>query len=67
MHPAWTADLATQHAAQLQAAAAIGRRDAVAASTRATENVRDEPAPSITQRAGWALIQVGLRLALRQA
>jgi hypothetical protein len=61
MHPAWTEDLATQHGAQLQAAAATRRRCATAACANLTE----EPAQSITQRAGWALIQVGLRLAVR--
>ena len=65
MHPAWTEDVATQHAARLQAAAAARRRAAVASSARAAARVSEEPAQSITQRAGWALIQVGLRLALR--
>jgi hypothetical protein len=65
MHSAWTEGLATQHAAQLQAAAAARRRGAVAASAVAAANAGEEPVPSITQRAGWALIQVGLRLALR--
>jgi len=63
MHPAWTEDLATQHAAQLQAAAAAHRRDP--AVIAAAANVSEQPAQSLTQRVGWALIQVGLRLALR--
>ena len=67
MHPAWTADLATQHAAHLQAAAATLRRSAAAASAAAAADPGKEPAPSITQRAGWALIHVGLRLALHHA
>jgi hypothetical protein len=65
MHPAWTEDLATQHAAHLQAAAATRRRGSAAASPTAAPNAGERPAQSITQRAGWALIQVGLRLALR--
>jgi hypothetical protein len=55
MHAALTQDLASQHSVQLQAAAAIRRRSAT-----------EEPTPSMTQRAGWALVHVGLRLALHQ-
>ena len=33
MHPAWTVDLATQHAAQLQAVAATWRRGIAAAAS----------------------------------
>lgn len=66
MHPAWTQDLAAQHAARLEAAAATWRRGANAANTMSTANAGEELALSITQRAGWALIQVGLRLALHQ-
>jgi hypothetical protein len=66
MHPAWTEDLATQHVAHLQAAAATRRRS-TADSDLSDANVSKQPAQSITQRAGWALIQIGLRLALRQA
>jgi hypothetical protein len=65
MHSALTQDLASQHSVQLQAAAAIRRRSATVASAAAA-NVTAEPAPSMTQRAGWALVQVGLRLALHQ-
>jgi hypothetical protein len=70
MHSALTQDLASQHSVQLQAAAAIRRRSAAVASAAvasaaAAGNVTEEPAPSMTQRAGWALVQVGLRLALR--
>jgi hypothetical protein len=63
MHSARAEDLATQHAAHPQAAAATRRRCAVAASAVAAGNAGEETAQSITQRAGWALIQVGLRLA----
>ncbi len=57
MHRAWTVDLATQHAAQLQAAAATWRRGtAAAASLIAAPNAGEPPFQSITQRAGWALI-----------
>ncbi len=63
MHPAWAEDLATQHSAQLQAEAET-RRHGTAASGLSAANVSKQPAQSITQRAGWALIQVGLRLAL---
>jgi hypothetical protein len=67
MHSALTQDLASQHSVQLQAAAAIRYRSATAASAAASAgNVIEEPAPSMTQRAGWALVQVGLRLALHQ-
>ena len=62
MHSALTQDLASQHSVHLQAAAAIRCRTATVASAAVT----GKPAPSITQRAGWALVQVGLRLALRQ-
>jgi hypothetical protein len=62
MHSALTQDLASQHSVQLQAAAAIRRRSATVASATVT----GKPAPSMTQRAGWALVQVGLRLALHQ-
>lgn len=65
MHPAWTEDLATQHVAQLQAAAATRRHGA--ASDLAAANVGGHPAQSITQRVGWALVQVGLRLALHRS
>ena len=64
MHSALTQDLASQHAVQLQASAAIRYRSGTVAS--AVADVTEEPPPSITQRAGWALVQVGLRLALRQ-
>jgi hypothetical protein len=64
MHSALTQDLASQHSVQLQAAAAIRCRSATASA--AAGNVTEEPAPSMTQRAGWALVQVGLRLALHQ-
>jgi hypothetical protein len=69
MHSALTQDLASQHSVQLQAAAAIRYRSATVASATvasAAGNVTEEPAPSMTQRAGWALVQVGLRLALHQ-
>jgi hypothetical protein len=66
MHSALTQDLASQHSVQLQAAAAIRYRSAAVARRAATANVAGEPAPSMTQRAGWALVQVGLRLALHQ-
>ena len=62
MHAGLAQDLASQHSAQLQAAAAIRCRGAAVAGATVTE----EPAPSMTQRAGWALVQVGLRLALPQ-
>jgi hypothetical protein len=65
MHSALTQDLASQHSVQLQAAAAIRCRSATVASAAAAD-VTEEPAPSMTQRAGWALVQVGLRLALHQ-
>ena len=66
MHAALTQDLASQHSAHLQTAAAIRCRTATVASPAAAGNVTEEPAPSMTQRAGWALVQVGLRLALHQ-
>ena len=62
MHAALTQDLASQHSAHLRAAAAIRCRGAAAASAAVT----GKPAPSMTQRAGWALVQIGLRLALHQ-
>jgi hypothetical protein len=62
MHSALTQDLASQHSVQLQAAAAMRCRSAIGASAAAA----GKPAPSMTQRAGWALVQVGLRLALHQ-
>jgi hypothetical protein len=65
MHSALTQDLASQHSVQLQASAAIRYRSAAVASA-AAGNVAGKPAPSMTQRAGWALVQVGLRLALHQ-
>jgi hypothetical protein len=63
MHAALTQDLASQHSAQLQAAAAIRCRRAAVASAAVT----GKPAPSMTQQAGWALVQIGLRLALHQS
>jgi hypothetical protein len=57
MHSALIADLASQRAAELRATAAR-RRD----ETPAPPAV---PPPSIKQRAGWALIQAGLWLAVR--
>jgi hypothetical protein len=65
MHSALMQDLASQHSLQLQAAAPIRCRSATVVSA-AAGNVTEEPDPSMTQRAGWALVQVGLRLALRQ-
>jgi len=63
MHAALTQNLATQHCVQLQTAAAIRCRDATVTSATVTA----KPAPSMTQRAGWALVHVGLRLALHQS
>jgi hypothetical protein len=63
MHAALTQDLASQHSVQLRAAAATRCRRATPAGAG---NATEKPAPSITQRAGWALVHVGLRLALHQ-
>jgi hypothetical protein len=60
MHPACAVRLAAQHSARLQAEAATRRL--VPAGGTATA----EPAASITQRLGWTLVHLGLRLALHQ-
>jgi hypothetical protein len=62
MHSALLAGLASQHAEELQTEAATRQRRTAGAVARP-----GEPPPSITQRAGWALIQAGLWLAVRQA
>jgi hypothetical protein len=68
MHPALIEELASQRAEELRATAAP-RHDpaAIAAAIAATAAPAGpvEPPPSITQRAGWALIQAGLWLAVR--
>jgi hypothetical protein len=61
MHPALLEGLASQHAEELQAA----KHRRAAERARISAASRAKPPPSITQRAGWALIQVGLWLAVR--
>jgi hypothetical protein len=57
MHPYFFIEqLASQHAAKLRAEARWHRAVAKASN----------PAPSVRQRAGWALVQLGLRLAIGQ-
>jgi hypothetical protein len=64
MHSALIERLASQHAEELRTTAATRRpRDRDHTRTR----TRRPPAPSVTQRAGWALIQAGLWLAVRPA
>jgi hypothetical protein len=58
MHPALIETLARQRIADMRAA--LVRRH------RLTGQV-SEPAAPIGQRVGWVLVQVGLRLAVRQA
>ena len=58
MHPARIEALARQHVVQL-------RSEAASAGTAAASNV-SAPSPSARQRAGWALIQLGLWLAVPQ-
>jgi hypothetical protein len=60
MFPAWTEALARQHVVQLRSAAASAETAAAAA---AAKNICAPP-PSVRQRAGWALIQLGLWLAV---
>jgi hypothetical protein len=63
MHPALIEGLASQHAEELRATAAPRHhKTAPAAAAPARPG---ESRPSIAQRAGWALIQVGLWLAVR--
>jgi hypothetical protein len=64
MHPAIATRLAADHAAYLrdQAATRHGHPSGPAGAPRA-----DKPAASLTQRLGWALIHLGLRLALPAA
>ena len=64
MHSALIEGLASQHAEELRTTAATRHRKTAATATAARPG---EPTPSITQRAGWALIQVGLWLAVRPA
>jgi hypothetical protein len=54
MHPACIEVLARQHLAELRGAQMSCR-------------VSREPAAPMRQRLGWVLVQVGLRLAVRQA
>jgi hypothetical protein len=58
MHPARIEILARQHLAELRAARMSGHQ----VTSRASE-----PAEPMRQRLGWILVQVGLRLAVRQA
>lgn len=57
MYPAWTEALARQHVVQLRSAASAEIAAAAAKNVAA-------PPPSARQRAGWALIQLGLWLAV---
>jgi hypothetical protein len=66
MHPALLEGLASQHAEELQTTAAVRRRSAARTAPAAAVRPADPP-PSITQRAGWALIHAGLWLAVRPA
>ena len=58
MHPTVMQALASQRIAELQAAAVSCHRP---------PSQRTGTATSIRQRIGWALVQVGLRLAVRHA
>jgi hypothetical protein len=58
MHPIFIQALASQRIAELRAAAVNRHRPP--AQPRQT-------APSVRQRVGWTLVQVGLRLAVRHA
>jgi hypothetical protein len=68
MHSALLAGLASQHAEELRTEAATRRPETTAATaaTAAAAAVAGQR-PSITQRAGWALIQAGLWLAVHPA
>jgi hypothetical protein len=59
MYPAWTEALARQHVVRLRSAASA--ETAAAAAENASARL-----PSVRQRAGWVLIQVGLWLAVPQ-
>ena len=70
MHPALIEGLASQHVEELRTTAATRRPEtaaAAAAAVTAPVPRPSEPPPSITQRAGWALVQAGLWLAVRPA
>jgi hypothetical protein len=56
MHPALIETLATQRAADIRAALASPHRAAAKPG---------QPSPPISQRIGWTLVQIGLRLAVR--
>jgi hypothetical protein len=58
MHPAIMHALVSQHTEQMRAAAARRRQAAARLG---------EPASPVRQRVGWVLVEVGLRLAVRQA
>jgi hypothetical protein len=58
MHPVFIQAMASQRIAEMRTAAASRRRPPAPAT---------ETAPSVRQRVGWALIDVGLRLAVRHA
>lgn len=58
MHPAFIEALASQRTAEMRATRVSRHQMAGRAS---------EPVLPIRQRFGWALVQVGLRLAVRQA
>jgi hypothetical protein len=67
MHPAMIERLASQHREELRATAATRRPETAATAATAVAAGPGEPPPSPTQRAGWALIQAGLWLAVRPA
>jgi hypothetical protein len=62
MHSALIERLASQRAEELRGTAAPRHHQAAPALARP-----GQPPPSITQRAGWALIQAGLWLAVGRA
>jgi hypothetical protein len=64
MYPAWTEALARQHVVQLRSAAATTAP--AAAPAPAPVKYASARPPSPRQRAGWALIQMGLWLAVPQ-
>ncbi|HEY5399161.1 MAG TPA: hypothetical protein VIL16_27640 [Trebonia sp.] len=64
MYAAWTEALARQHVVQLRSAAASAETAAETAAAAAAAKNICAPPPSVRQRAGWALIQLGLWLAV---
>jgi hypothetical protein len=64
IHPYLTSQLASERSAELRARGDRARRQAIASQGRARRHViASGPRNSVRYRAGWTLVEIGLRLA----